>query len=298
MKSFLNRFARIAFIPLSILVIYNGLGLFLIQREFPYPAEGAAVYLKYDTAQRGTKLIVGCSNLKHNINPNQLWLTHPEADIFYSPAVANSTYMHFIGSLPPFNEYDTIIYYAPYNYIKKSIAIREGDKIGEYLTCGEYALQTVKNHPINFFNNWLYSYYSIKKQRKKASTNLVFYNNIDTYMNRIRKEPHYAEGKLPFNRQKHNIQPVEFNDDDAKHMEGIFPNKNVYLVFTPIPNIAENTSFIGQCNSSSKQFKNRFNEPETLDSTLFYDQWYHMNGLGSKQETERMAKYLSTLQVR
>jgi hypothetical protein len=117
-------------------------------------------------------------------------------------------------------------------------------------------------------------------------------------MNRIRKEPHYAEGKLPFNRQKHIIDPVVFKEEDVKHMEGIFPNRKLYLLFSPIPNITEHTSFIGQCNSSSKQFKNRFNEPETLDSTLFYDQWYHMNGIGSKQETERMAKYLSTLQVR
>ena len=295
MKSFLTRFARIAFIPLSIIVGYNALGLFLIQREFPYPSQGAAVYLKHNDSKRGNKLIVGCSNLKHNINPDQLWLTHPEADIFYSPAVANSTYMRFIGSLPPFNEYDTIIYYAPFHYIKKSIAIREGDKICEFLTCGEYALQTIKNNPINFFNNWLYSYYSIKKQRKKVSNSLVFYNNVDTYMNRIRKEPHYAEGKLPFNRQKHVIDPIVFNEEDAKHMETIFPNKQLYLIFSPIPNIAENKALIAQFYKSHITFKNSLNKPLTLDSTLFFDQWYHMNGLGSSEETARMVRYLSSL---
>ena len=298
MKSFLNRFARIAFIPLIILVGYNALGLFLIQREFPYPAEGAAIYLKHDTAQRGTKLLVGCSNLKHNINPNQLWETHPEVDFFYSPAVANSTYMRFIGSIAPFNLYDTIIYYAPYHYLKKSIGIRDGDKICEYITCGEYALQTIQHNPINFFNNWLYNYYSIKKQRKHPSKSIVFYNNVDTYMNRLRTTPYYANGKMPFDPEKHIIDPITFDEKDGVHMESIFPTKTVYISLPPVPNIPENISLINQCKQAAPFFKRRMNEPSIIDKSLFFDQWYHMNGLGSKQETERMAKYLSTLQVR
>jgi len=114
-------------------------------------------------------------------------------------------------------------------------------------------------------------------------------------MNRIRKEPEYAEGKLPFNREKHIIDPIEFDEEDVKHMETLFPNKQVYLIFPPIPNIMENKVFVTKCNKLSSQFKNTLNTPITLDSNLFFDQWYHMNGIGSSEETARMSKYLSSL---
>lgn len=295
MKPFLNRLLRIALIPFGILFLYNGIGLALIASQYPYPENGLSVYLRSDTQQRGRILIMGCSNLKHNINPDSLWKTHPEVDFLYFPANVNSTFMHYMGSLNPYNLYDTIIYYTPYSYAKKSNGVREGAKVDRAYTCGTYAWQTIRNNPVNFFNNWLWRYINIKKQRVYGSSSPRFYLSIDTYMIHLRKSAAYAEGKNTFDHQKHIIDPVIYNHEDAKAFPSIFPNKTVYLVFPPIPNIAENQLFIDECAQSTHIFSKVLSRPRTEDSSLFYDQWFHMNGLGNNLETKRMAIHLDTL---
>lgn len=295
MKAFLNRLFRIALIPFGILFLYNGIGLVLISSKYPYPEKDLAVYLRSDTLQRGSKLIIGCSNLKHNINPDSLWKTHPEVDFLYFPANVNSTFMHYMGSLNPYNLYDTIIYYTPYSYVKKSNGVREGPKVDRAYTCGTYAWQTIRNNPINFFNNWLWRFINIKKQRVRSSSSPLFYLGIDTYMIHLRKSPDYAEGKLQFEHEKHIIEPVVFDKKDANAFSGIFPNKVVYIVFPAIPNIAENRSFIDECAESTQYFSKVLSKPRTEDSSLFYDQWFHMNGIGNTMETKRMVIHLDTL---
>ncbi|MGI9191448.1 MAG: hypothetical protein ACR2IL_04945 [Chitinophagaceae bacterium] len=295
MKAFLKRLLQIALIPIGIMVIYNGLGLALITTYYPYPEQGLANYLRNDTTQRGSKLLIGCSNLKHNINPDTLWQTHPEVDFLYFPAVVNSTFMHYITSLSPFNTYDTILFYAPYSFYQKSVAVREGEKIDRSYTCGSYALQTIRQNPINFFNNWLYRFWNIKQKRVYASNSPAFYLPIDTYMINLRKDTNFSQGRLRFQHDKHIIDPVIFNDKDIDAFQAVFPGKQVYLVFPPIPNIPENEAFIEECATSSQGFPSVLQRPRTEDSSLFFDQWFHMNGIGNARETKAMSKHLDTL---
>ncbi|MBU3677032.1 MAG: hypothetical protein FGM54_07630 [Chitinophagaceae bacterium] len=111
----------------------------------------------------------------------------------------------------------------------------------------------------------------------------------------MRKDTNFSQGRLPFNHNKHVIDPVIFNEKDAEAFPSIFPGKQVYLVFPAIPNIAENEAFIGECAGSTQLFSRVLQRPHTEDSTLFFDQWFHMNGIGNSMETKAMVMHLDTL---
>jgi len=100
----------------------------------------------------------------------------------------------------------------------------------------------------------------------------------------------------PFIHAKHIIEIPQYSYEDAAFVRSLaFKGQKVYILFTPIPNIQENLEALSKGSRAIKRLPDRLNQPVVMDSSYFYDQWYHLNKCGQIIETQKMIAVLSSL---
>ncbi len=296
----MNKFIKKALMLIAALVLLMSvrpiLGLYALSKDYRYPRQGSVKLIKSNYATKNKILVIGCSNLQHNIDCR--WVQDSlkgSIDFLYFAGSQNSTFLNYLVEKAYTREYSTIVLYAPYHLLKKSNF--PTSHISNSINYGSYtfAIDLIMNNPFSFFYDWKSLATSITNNRDKPSMNQHFFVNDDYYIDSLSKyNTNYRDCISKFNRVMHLIEIPTYSQEDAEYISNIQQeSQKLYVVFPPIPNIDIHTFSINKFKREYKSyFKNTLNEPSTWDSTIFYDQWYHMNSCGREQETNRMIGYL------
>ena len=287
MKKFLLNITFIIIATLAISVTKPFIALYKLHKFYPLPQNGAIKYIKGHTGKKNT-LVIGCSNLQHNIDFKMVQ-DSVNADFMYFSGSQNSTFLNYIFDKGLTEGYENIILYAPYHIIKKSSSIDESQFNYKLYGCFDYVLNNIKHNPSKLFYNWN-TYFDSIALYHKADPYVNFIDLNDKYMEMLCSTKNsFSDCNEPFIHKKQIIEIPKYISKDVDFVNGLQKsNTHIYILFTPIPNIKENINQIDSSNVLQKGYKNLLNKPFLMDSSFFYDQWYHLNKCGQKIESEHL----------
>ncbi len=286
----------LAFLLLN--VGYSFIGLYRLHQQFLHPNKGIVILKQDDKTVSKNILVIGCSNLQHNIQFTTVQDSIKDGvDFLYFPGTENASFLQYLSDGQYFSKYKKIILYVPYHLLQKVDFLSDGvmnyKEIGNY----NYTINLIKHHPLLFFYDWNKYYQSISLHRSK-STNGSFIVSTDNYLDSILNNTAstFRNCNEKFIANKQIIIIPEYTHADLHFLKNIFqPNQQIFICYTPIPNVSENVASINKSKShivNTFQSIHQLNEPKILDSTLFFEQWYHLNYCGQQIETQQFIKYI------
>ncbi len=300
MNKFIIKVLLLIGIIIFLMSIKPLLGLYALQKDYLFPNYGSVKLIKSKGNNSNKILIIGCSNLQHNIDFKLVQNSvKTDVDFLYFAGSQNSTFLRYLVKQGYTKNYKAIVLYAPYHILKKTKFATA--HVSNYINYGSYtyAKDLISNNPFSFFYDWKMLADSIKSNRPKCSMSEKFVTFQDDYMDSISNEvAQYKDCLKMFNRDKHVIDIPTYSKEDIYFLNSIKQDgQKLYIAFPPIPNIDVNIKGLERFKKSTKSyFENTLNEPVVLDSMIFFDQWYHMNACGRDEESIRMINYLIKLE--
>jgi hypothetical protein len=272
----------------------------MIKKDFQFPKIGAVKFIKENETQKDI-LVIGCSNLQHNIDFKKVQDSlKRNIDFLYFSGSQNSTFLKYLSDNGYLIGYKTIIFYLPYSLLKENtfiddVAIFHYEKYASY----SYTTNLIKNRPILLFYNWN-KYYSSIKNNRKVEPFVNYVVDVDSYVDSITKPlTTFRNCNEVFKHASHIVTFPNFEKNDEIFLKKIVNfNQKLFILFTPLPNIEENKPLTGTVKYNLQKSFNDIswlNEPNLMDSSLFFDQWYHLNYCGREIETEKMIKGLTKI---
>jgi len=296
MKRFLLKTVLVLGIFVSINFAYSAAGLFRLHRDYLNPKNGSFKIVR-DNNAKAHSLIIGCSNLQHNIDFDRVKNSFAGGiDFLYFVGAENSTFLQFLSDHNYFNGYANVILYVPYHILKKSICFNEVGYHFQGGACFNYAKTLIRRTPSLFFYDWNDYYNSINEYRpisliaNQPDASSAYEIISDPYIDSlISQQTEFRRCSRAFIHDKHVIAIPHYNASDLQFLRSNFKkSQKIYLVFTPIPNIAENQIQVStHSNNITQTFDGLtlINKPFVADSSLFFNQWYHLNYCGRQIET-------------
>jgi hypothetical protein len=236
--------------------------------------------------------IIGCSNLEHNIEFQEIRksLNCPVDFYMYNGSAPNNYLSYIIDhKWLDTGEYQTIVFYLPYLSYDNNPSFHHRWGFYQIFGSKDYVdYLFVKNKHLLFTESFIGNYYDLVRNRNflqnKNGQNFNISKTIRTrYMDSlISNLTMYARGDFPFKSEKF------VNKQNPNDINKYKFNSNVLIFLPPIPNIAENRSQTFS-NDANNNLLNDFSE-SLRDSILFYDQWYHLNYQGRKLETKLLSE--------
>ena len=161
-------------------------------------------------------------------------------------------------------------------------------------------MNIIKHDPSFLFYNWKLLSDSVSHNRQQNSNADDFITDKDEYIDSLRSgNTTYSNCNQPFNHARQIIEIPQYSEDDVAFVKSLaHKGQKVYILFTPIPNIRENIDALSQASRAIKRLPDCLNQPVVMDSTYFYDQWYHLNKCGQEKETQKMIALLTDLNAR
>ncbi len=293
MNRFLIKTFLLSLLILTASLVQPLLGLYKIKQNYYYTAEGAIGILKNKNSAQ--TLVIGCSNVEYNID-NSLF---SNTDFLYFSGSQNLSFLQYLVESGYCNKYKNIILYLPFHFYKnKEASLPTNDKTIYYsILSFDYIKNFIYHHPSAIFRNWNSEFDSIVKYRNGLSNNPQFIQQsstalLDDYHKKSKADYFTCNSKFNSDLHQINIWGIE-TDLILKLFE---PHQKLHIIFPPIPNIPLN---VGQVNKAlkliEKEDKSHFlNAPHTLDSSYFFDQWYHANYCGKALITKEVKELLDS----
>jgi hypothetical protein len=258
------------------------------------PEKRASLTIFKDTTidVEGRIAIVGCSNLEHNIEFQEIRKSlNCPVDFYMYNGSAPQNYLGFIieNKWLDTSKYKTVVLYLPYICYDNSPSFQHRWGFYQIFASKDYVdYLFVKNKHLFFTESFIHNYYDLLSNRNcldnKNGQNFNISKTLRTkYMDSlISNKTTYSRGYFPFRSEKF-INKQTPNDINKYKF-----NSNVLIFLPPIPNIKENRNQTFS-NDANNNLLNNFSE-SVRDSTLFYDQWYHLNYQGRKLETKLLTE--------
>jgi len=296
----MNRFLIRIFSFISVIVLLALIrpltGLYLMYKEYKSPRYQTIVW-KRASAEKHT-LVIGCSNLQHNIDPDTVWKkTGKNIDFLYFSLAAESRFLFFIKDHDFFKDYKRVILYLPYTMYGYRSPIPNTN--WWYLQYASYkvSVSMIRHQPTLIFFDWKRQYDSVSQYLPKRERSYRYISSKDGYLDLLMSDTNpYRKCSFPFDPSRHQVYPSPTNTSDIDQLESLFsPEQEVCVLFTPVPDININKQLLSakpQILTNLRRF-NLLNEPHLLDSSLFHEQWYHLDNCGRIFETERFIQRLS-----
>jgi hypothetical protein len=294
MKRFLIKVSSLSLLILTASLVQPLIGLYKIKQNYYYSVpEGPIRILKNKNSAQ--TLVIGCSNIEYNIDNNLFSNT----DFLCFSGSQNLSFLQYLVESGYCNKYKNIILYLPFHFYKnKEASLPTNDKSTYYAFLSfEYIKNFIYHHPSAIFRNWNSEFDSILKYRNGLSNNPQFIKQsstalLDEYYKKT--QPDYFTCNHKFNSDFHQIKIWEIKT--AFIVKLFEPHQTVNIIFPPIPNIPFNN---GQVNKAlkliEKEDKSHFlNSPHTLDSSYFFNQWYHADYCGRALITKEVKKLLDS----
>lgn len=298
MKGFVVKTSFLLAVLLIVNLVQPLYGLYRLKKLYPGLALGAVKKISADSRKSKHFLVIGCSNVQHNIECKTVQDSLMEGvDFLYFEGSQNSTFLQFLMESDLTRGYKKVILYAPYHVIKKNTLPNMVKATYHFFGSFDYVLCNLALHPLTVFYNWNTFCDSIATYRTPHARG---YNviNKDLLMDSLNQmNTAYFNCTAKFIHDKHIVYLPQYQKEDVTLVKGLAKGKQeVFLLFPPLPNISENITSLAASNVGRIGFDNILNKPHVVDSSLFYDQWYHLNKCGSRIETKKMIQILRTLQ--
>jgi hypothetical protein len=88
----------------------------------------------------------------------------------------------------------------------------------------------------------------------------------------------------------------EYTEEDVAFVNSLASaGQHLHLVFPPLPNVREFRSSSLADVPAVFRSVNQLNKPKLLDSTFFFDQWYHLDYCGREIETAAFMRAMNIL---
>ena len=298
MKSFIRKISLILGIAFLLNAASPVLGLYKLRKFYNNPEKGVLKFINPQQNKSKEILVIGCSNLQHNINYQAVQEgLNKDVDFMYFSGSQNSSFLEFMFDEGIPSDYETIILYAPYHLLKKEKFINKSNYHFKEVACFRYTLSNLKHNPFNLFYDWEAYYDSIRTNRfEPINLENDFTAGNDPYIDSLNQVGSiYNACSLPFNHQRHIIEFPKYNATDARFIRYLsLVKNNIYILFSPIPNIEENMNNLTNSDLLKAGFQHLLNQPYQMDSSYFYDQWYHLNKCGKEIETKNMISVLKS----
>ncbi|HEX9503116.1 MAG TPA: hypothetical protein VF974_02235 [Patescibacteria group bacterium] len=241
-------------------------------------------------------LVIGCSNLRHNIDFDKVRDSIKAGiDFLIFSGSENSTYLKFLVDENETSAYTDIVLYVPYHILQENSFLVKNDYNYRELGCFKYSIDIIKRSPEFFFYDWsdYYNLISLHRAPEPPEKRIL---HTDKYMDSLEVNEttyRYCTEKFVYN--KHIIVVPDYLPKDTKYIRSLCgENQHLFILFTPLPDIKENRALTDKISGMKKNFRpvNMLNEPFLMDSIFFYDQWYHLNHCGKEIESNNMIKSL------
>ncbi len=289
---------------LAVVLINIGLpafGLYRLYTRYYSPTYGSVKLISAERRHSKKVVVIGCSNLQHNIDFKKVQKeANADVDFLYFSGSENSSFLQFLNDQNLTKNYDEIILYVPYNILVRSTFVNESRYHFLCVGCYAYSKNVIIHNPKLIFFNWNSYYDSISKYRTPfLPRDYIAHTDRDRVMDSLNTHSTtYSNCNEKFEIEKHIIKDVVYTADDLKFVNSLRSEKQkIFILFTPIPDIAENRVSLKGLVKIKSTFKSitMLNDPFLMDSTLFYDQWYHLNLCGQQQETANMISKINKL---
>jgi len=303
MINFLKKATLVILLPLLFYFFRSVVALSKFHENYYYSSAGSVKLLKSTKNQQDSDnnlLVIGCSNLQFNIDFEKVQdSTNYNIDFLYYSGAQYSSFLKYLVTKGYSKKYNKVIFYTSYNQLKEN-KLFYSDKVGVKIYMSyDYALSLLKNNPLLFFYNWSNVYDTVSHYRKEKS-NYDFITNQDNDIKSFFKEPTIQNSNCKIAKHLERFVEIpEYTRNDLSFIKGLKQNcQDIYIIFTPVANIPENVREIEKKKQNWSEFSSlALNEPNSLDSNLFYDSHYHLNFHGRNQETQRFINIVRKIHV-
>jgi hypothetical protein len=299
MQKFLKKILSISILLILLHGLINIIFYDLWINKLPNKRASVSIF-REDNNNSNKMAIIGCSNLEHNIEFQEVRnKLNKHIDFYLYNGTAPLNYLNYLieNNTLDTTKYETIILYLPYICYDNTTTFQHRWGFYECFASKDYVKHLFeKNKYLFLIESFIFNYYdainnpdltSVSSQNCYAITKTNRTKYIDSL---ITNRSQYFYGTFPFNRDKF------INKQKTNSINDYNFNSNVFVFLPPVPNISENQKnpFV---NIKKNNVLNDFSE-SLRDSSLFYDQWYHLNYLGRQKETklfiERIIKFTSS----
>lgn len=266
------------------------------------PQEEPVLARNLDT-KTGSKSInvIGCSNLEFNIDMEAVRRSFPDVAInkYNFAGALNSAYMKYmVSSIRTADPGAKFVIYLPTNLFFRENTFPHHPHFYQFgISKGFLKFMFRENPMILVSENWR-EVYKKASQYKFGNYQSVFRDGrYDKEVDSLTSNSTpFSNCNLPFDRSKHHIKRPDLAEQDATYFNSIFGKANYSIINSPIPNLPDHKKY-----DYSIFEKVGYNKPldpinaVVHDSTLFYDQWYHLNKCGRDLETGKFIGLLKKL---
>ena len=299
MKKFLSKVVLVIASVLLLGLFKPLIGLYKLHRYYPNPKLGAIKLINPNNNNLKHTLVIGCSNLQHNIKFDSVQNNLDfDVDFLYFTASPNSTFLQFLVDEGYTKGYQQIVLYLPYVMFKKSYFPKVSIGGLRYFSGYSYTRSAILHAPYYLFYNWDDYFDSVRSYRPGPESDHSFILHTDAVIDSLgQNSTSYSNCDLKFVKEKHIGTRFHYDADDVGFINSLKRgNQKITIILTPLEDIKENRSLLEESNIMKAGFKNIINQPCTLDSSLFFDQWLHLNACGRKIETQNMIDLLKRSQ--
>ncbi len=291
MKRFISKTLLLSLLVILMCLFEPLFGLYIIRQKYHYPTAG---YIRlFKKSNNANNLVIGCSNIEYNIDN----ASFENEDFLSFAGSQNLTLLQYLAESGYLKKYKIIYLYLPFHFYKNNefaLPINDKSTYVAFLSY-EYIKSFIIHHPISIFRNWKAESDSILKYRINPSENPNFISISSSAIldeEKRKSKPDYFTCKNKFNAEFHQINIGKIETDLIVNL--FDKQQEVYVIFPPIPNISYNINQVNEAIESLKKekIKHLMNLPYTLDSSYFFDQWYHANYCGKKVITEDLKRII------
>ena len=268
------------------------------------PAKEPVLACDIDTRPNTKKInIIGCSNLNFNIDINEVRKRYPGVNInkYEFSGALNSCYLKYlVGKIRATGNDGKFIVYMPTDLFFHQNTFPHHPFFYQFGISRDFLRYMFTESPMILLSeNWR-NVYITASQHQYPDYRSVFRNSktdrdIDSLIN---NKTSFSQCNFPFNRKNHMIKNPNLTSGDATYFNNIFGKENYVIINSPIPNIPEhlnyNYAIFAKCG-----FNKPLDPPDSVlyDSTLFYDQWYHLNNCGRTIQTAKFIRGMEQLHL-
>lgn len=301
MKKFLKYLVIFALAVSAIQVSINLIFLNLIMKGLPEYRSSVTLYADKKPSKDNDRIaVITCSNGEYNLEFAQIRDSISKPIDFY--LFSGSTHFNFIDYLIEnktidLSRYNKVILYLPYIVYEESSTFQHRWGFYECTASKDYITYLLRKSPqLLLSETWFYNYLDYKKTIKDFTINtgqqkILSFNTkdrTDVVDSLIAVKSSFFLSNQPFNHQRF----INKNEPDLINKVKLAEGVKWYVFLPPMPNIKENLQFSFN-NTSGVNVINEYKN-SIKDSTLFYDQWWHLNYRGRAVETAEFIESLKS----
>ena len=305
MQLFLKRVFLLVAVFIGLLCVISAYQLYYLSQLWKIiPQDQPVLACDIDTRANTKKInIIGCSNLDFNVDMPTLRTAIPGVNIneYKFAGALNSSYLKYmIAGIRASGNKEPFIVYMPTNLFFRENTFPHHPHFYHFGVSKGYLTFLIKENPMILVSeNWRNVYNTAKPYHIPDYQTLFREAKTDHEVDSLLQPgTSFSQCNLPFDRSKHHIKRPDLTPQDAAYFNDIFGKDNYSIVNSPIPNLPDHTHY-----DYTVFEKEGYNKPlnangsVVYDSSLFYDQWYHLNKCGREMETKKIITLISSLHL-